>query len=137
MVECFGPTSVLAPYSGLDELRAVAAALPGQLTATVHGEDEDPDAAELISLLAERAGRVIWNSWPTGVSVTWAQHHGGPYPATTNPLHTSVGTASISRFQRPVAFQGLPDHLLPEVLREQNLGRVPARIDGQLRVNEG
>jgi NADP-dependent aldehyde dehydrogenase len=137
MVECFGPASVLVPYSGLDELRAVAAALPGQLTATVQGEDNDPDAAQLIGLLARRAGRVIWNGWPTGVSVTWAQHHGGPYPATTNSLHTSVGTASISRFQRPVAFQGMPERLLPEVLREQNLGRVPARVDGQLRVTEG
>jgi NADP-dependent aldehyde dehydrogenase len=135
--ECFGPASVLVPYRSLAELRAVASALPGQLTATVQGQDEDPDAPDLIGLLAERAGRVLWNDWPTGVSVTWAQHHGGPYPATTSPLHTSVGPASISRFQRPVSFQGLPDQLLPESLREQNLGRRPARVDGRLRPAAG
>jgi NADP-dependent aldehyde dehydrogenase len=133
MVECFGPTAVLVPYADRRELLAALTALPGQLTATVHGEDDDPDAGELVRLLAERAGRVIWNGWPTGVSVTWAQHHGGPYPATTSPLHTSVGTTAIGRFLRPVAYQGMPDGLLPAALREPSIQARPARIDGILQ----
>lgn len=133
MVECFGPTSVVVPYRSQDELLSVVSSLPGQLTATVQGEADDPEAAELVAALAERAGRIIWNGWPTGVSVTWAQHHGGPYPATTSPLHTSVGMTAITRFQRPVAYQGMPDHLLPAVLRRSSEGEVPARIDGVLK----
>jgi NADP-dependent aldehyde dehydrogenase len=133
LAECFGPTAVLVRYADERDLIAAAAALPGQLTATVHGEEDDGIAGELVGRLAARAGRVIWNGWPTGVSVTWAQHHGGPYPATTAPLHTSVGTASISRFLRPVAFQDMPARLLPAVLREENLAVRPARVDGTLR----
>lgn len=132
MVECFGPTSVVVPYADQAELLTVIAALPGQLTATIHGEPADPDAGGLVAALAGRAGRIIWNGWPTGVSVTWAQHHGGPYPATTNPLHTSVGMTAISRFQRPVAYQDMPDGLLPAVLRGKNERSRPGRIDGVL-----
>lgn len=132
MIECFGPTSVIVPYRDQAELLAVIAKLPGQLTATVHGESGDPDAAELVTALADRAGRIIWNGWPTGVSVTWAQHHGGPYPATISPLHTSVGTTAISRFQRPVTYQDMPDRLLPAVLHRASERSLPARIDGVL-----
>lgn len=98
----------------------------------MHGEPDDPDAAELVAALTGRAGRIIWNGWPTGVSVTWAQHHGGPYPAATSPLHTSVGMTAISRFQRPVTYQDMPDSLLPAVLRRANERSLPARIDGVL-----
>lgn len=118
LVECFGPTAMVVTYSNVSQLAVIASAFPGQLTATVHGEDGDGDAPGLVAILATRAGRVIWNGWPTGVSVTWAQHHGGPYPATTNPLHTSVGTASINRFLRPVAYQDMPANLLPAELRD-------------------
>ncbi len=86
-------------------------------------EDETGDLACLATLLADRSGRVLWNQWPTGVSVTNAMQHGGPYPATTAPATTSVGTAAIDRFLRPVAFQGWPQQLLPPPLRDDNPGR--------------
>jgi NADP-dependent aldehyde dehydrogenase len=91
--------------------------LDGQLTATVHAEHDDPVAAPLIRELTDRAGRIVYNGWPTGVSVTDAMHHGGPYPATTAPLHSSVGPSAIDRFLRPVAFQDVPDSALPGGLR--------------------
>jgi NADP-dependent aldehyde dehydrogenase len=117
LVEAFGPTAILATYAHEDELIAVAQGLHGQLTATVHGEADDPVVAPLIRELADRAGRIVFNGWPTGVSVTAAMHHGGPYPATTSALHTSVGTAAVDRFLRPVAFQNVPEGLLPSAWR--------------------
>jgi NADP-dependent aldehyde dehydrogenase len=105
-------------YSSEEELRAAAAAAPGSLTATVHAEPADADLARgLVAELAQHVGRVVYNGWPTGVAVNHAMHHGGPWPATTAPLHTSVGTAAIRRFQVPVAFQGLPEELLPPTVR--------------------
>jgi NADP-dependent aldehyde dehydrogenase len=112
--ECFGPASVIVEYASEEELRAAAAAVPGSLTATVHAEPSDTDLARgLVAELTRHAGRVVYNGWPTGVAVNRAMHHGGPWPATTAPLHTSVGTAAIRRFQVPVTFQGLPEELLP------------------------
>lgn len=111
-VECFGPVGLLAEYSGSAELLALLSSLEGALAGCVHGESDDPDAHAVIAALAQRVGRVVWNGWPTGVSVTRAQHHGGPWPATTSPLHTSVGVTAIRRFLRPVAFQSLPAGLL-------------------------
>ncbi|TCJ37733.1 MULTISPECIES: aldehyde dehydrogenase (NADP(+)) [unclassified Parafrankia] len=129
-VECFGPTSLLVAYDDPADLLAVARALGGQLTATVHGEDTDGVlAADLLAELRERAGRVLWNGWPTGVSVSPAMTHGGPYPATTS-LHTSVGTTSISRFLRPVTYQSLPERLLPEPLRDDNPWGIPQNRHG-------
>jgi NADP-dependent aldehyde dehydrogenase len=83
-----------------------------------------------VPVLTEKAGRLLWNQWPTGVSVTHAQQHGGPYPATTAVTTTAVGTASITRFLRPVAYQNFPAALLPEALRDENALGVPQRIDG-------
>ncbi|MEX5632664.1 aldehyde dehydrogenase (NADP(+)) [Parafrankia sp. FMc2] len=129
-VECFGPTSLLVTYDDPADLLAATRTLGGQLTATVHGEDTDDDlAADLFAELRERAGRVLWNGWPTGVSVSPAMTHGGPYPATTS-LHTSVGTTSISRFLRPVTYQSLPARLLPEPLRDDNPWNIPQRGRG-------
>ena len=108
---------VLVEYDDRDQLLALLDSLPGCLVGTVHGADDEPLAAECVAALARIAGRVVWNGWPTGVAVTAGQHHGGPWPATTNPLHTSVGTAAIDRFTRPVAFQSVPVGLLPEHLR--------------------
>jgi len=85
----------------------------------------------LLELLADRCGRVLWNGWPTGVSVTEAMQHGGPYPATTAPLHTSVGTAAVNRFLRPVSYQSMPDRLLPPALREDNPLGIPRRVNGR------
>jgi NADP-dependent aldehyde dehydrogenase len=95
--------------------------LEGNLTATVHATaDEAASLAELQSVLVEKAGRVVWNGFPTGVAVTAAQHHGGPYPATTAPAHTSVGVTSVLRFLRAVAFQDAPAALLPPELQDDN-----------------
>jgi NADP-dependent aldehyde dehydrogenase len=78
-------------------------------------------------------GRVVWNGFPTGVAVSWAMHHGGPYPATTNALHTSVGTTAIRRWLRPVSLQDVPEDLLPDELRDTpRNGSLPRRIDGVL-----
>lgn len=114
--EMFGPGALVVEYTDEQELLALAAGLEGQLTATVQAEPEDAVAPALLDLLAESSGRVLWNQWPTGVSVTAAQHHGGPWPATTTPATTSVGTAALARFLRPVAYQGVPAHLLPAEL---------------------
>lgn len=132
--ERFGPVSLVVTYSEPAEAERVADILPGQLTATVHGEDTDDQAGPLLHRLRRRAGRVLWNGWPTGVSVTHAMHHGGPYPATTSVLHTSVGSTAIRRFLRPVCYQQVPQHLLPQALRDGNPLAVPRRIDGELRL---
>ncbi|MFD6419319.1 aldehyde dehydrogenase (NADP(+)) [Streptomyces sp. NPDC060194] len=127
--ECFGPASVLVTYASADDLLATLRTLPGTLTAAVHGVEGEPADVETArgvwSVL--RAGRLIWNEWPTGVAVTRAMHHGGPWPATTSPLHTSVGATAVARWQRPVAYQNLPDALLPEPLRDANPWGVPQR----------
>jgi NADP-dependent aldehyde dehydrogenase len=116
--ECFGPASIIIEYSSPEELLAAAASVPGSLTATVHAEPDDAGLAKaLVTELVKRAGRIIYNGWPTGVAVNRAQQHGGPYPATTSARDTSVGTASIRRWQVPVTFQGLPDELLPATVR--------------------
>ncbi len=127
--ECFGPTVLVAEYSEESQLLEVASTLAGQLTATLVADEGDPVAGELTAVLATKAGRLLWNQWPTGVSVTHAQQHGGPYPATTASDTTSVGTAAIDRFTRPVAFQGFPETLLPAELREGST--VPRTVNGK------
>lgn len=118
--ECFGPAAIAIEYSDIDVVAEVMDSFEGSLTATVQGADEDdPDAAQFIQLGAEHAGRVIWNQWPTGVTVSDAQQHGGPWPATTAPTTTSVGTAAVERFLRPVAYQNVPQAALPPELRDQ------------------
>jgi NADP-dependent aldehyde dehydrogenase len=131
--ECFGPAALVVTYESEEELLAAARVFDGQLTATIHGSGQEPVVPELLDVLAERVGRVVWNGWPTGVSVTYAQHHGGPYPATTAIQTTSVGTAAIARFLRPVSYQDAPDDMLPPPLREDNPWRLPRRVDGVLQ----
>ncbi|HWM06679.1 MAG TPA: aldehyde dehydrogenase (NADP(+)) [Actinophytocola sp.] len=131
-VECFGPTSIVVRYSSDDELLACARSFTGELSATVQGEGDEELAGTLLAELSERAGRVLWNGWPTGIAVTYAMNHSGPYPATTAPAHTSVGAASLSRFLRPVAYQNMPEHLLPAALRDGNPLGIPRRLDGVL-----
>jgi NADP-dependent aldehyde dehydrogenase len=128
--ERFGPAALVVTYENESEMLEIAHAIDGQLTATIAGESDDEIAPELVRLLSAKAGRVLWNQWPTGVTVTYAQQHGGPYPATTSSTSTSVGTAAISRFVRPVAYQNFPAHLLPEALREENPLKIPRRVDG-------
>ncbi|MDE3725156.1 aldehyde dehydrogenase (NADP(+)) [Nocardiopsis sp. N85] len=128
--ECFGPCTLVVTYADERRLLEAAGVLHGQLTVTVHGEEDDAIAPALLALGASLAGRVVWNGWPTGVAVTHAMTHGGPYPATTAPLHTSVGTTAIQRFLRPVTYQSVPQSLLPEALRDDNPLGVPRRVDG-------
>jgi len=130
--ECFGPTSILVEYDDETDLLALADALPGLLAAGVQGVGDEPILADLMPRLAARAGRVLWNGWPTGVAVTWSMQHGGPHPATTSPSTTSVGAAAVDRFGRPVVWQGMPAELLPPALRDGNPWRVPRRVDGVL-----
>ncbi|WP_369045281.1 aldehyde dehydrogenase (NADP(+)) [Sinomonas sp. P10A9] len=129
--ECFGPVTLLVRYASDAERDAVLDAVGGSLTATVHAEP-DEDVTELAARLAERAGRVLFGGWPTGVAVTWSQHHGGPWPATTSALHTSVGATAVRRFQRPVVFQDAPASVLPEALRDENPRSIVRRVDGEL-----
>lgn len=130
--ECFGPAAMVVEYDDADDLDRALAALPGSLTATVHADPttEDGVARRLVGRFAARAGRIVWAGWPTGVAVTWAMQHGGPWPATTASIHTSVGVTAIRRFQRPVVYQGLPQALLPELLRDDNPLGIPRRING-------
>jgi NADP-dependent aldehyde dehydrogenase len=131
--ECFGPAALVVSYRSEDELLAAARVFEGQLTATIHSSGQEPVTSALLDVLTERVGRVVWNGWPTGVSVTYAQHHGGPYPATTSVQTTSVGTAAIDRFLRPVTYQDAPDDVLPPSLQEGNPWRLPRRVDGVLQ----
>jgi NADP-dependent aldehyde dehydrogenase len=128
--ECFGPVAIVAEYAGTDELFARLGQLPGSLAAGVHAGDRDPALAGLVAELGRRCGRVVVNGWPTGVAVGWAQQHGGPWPATSSPAHTSVGGRALSRWTRPVAFQDVPDGALPPALRDGNPWGLPRRVDG-------
>lgn len=138
--EVFGPFSLIVEYIELAEVApTIAACFEGNLTGTLQiGEAEfdgtSPDDAlnelrELVRLFTRKVGRVLFNGWPTGVAVTPAQQHGGPWPATTNDSSTSVGSAAIQRFLRPVAYQDAPEHLLPAELQSTNPRGVPQRID--------
>ncbi|KRD10735.1 aldehyde dehydrogenase [Streptomyces sp. Root264] len=133
--ECFGPVTVVARYEDDDEVRAVLSRLPGNLTATVQlSEGEaagEGRGGEILAELTPLAGRVLVNGWPTGVAVAPAQHHGGPYPATTS-TSTSVGGTAIERWLRPVAYQNTPAALLPVELRDDNELGLPRRFNGRL-----
>lgn len=116
--EVFGPAAIAVRCETIEQMIAVAEILEGQLTATVHFEVEDePMVARLLPSLSTTAGRLVANGFPTGVEVNSAMQHGGPYPATTDSRFTSVGTAAIFRFVRPIAYQSFPNSLLPTELR--------------------
>jgi NADP-dependent aldehyde dehydrogenase len=129
--EHFGPVVVLLRYGSKGELRAALGQLEGQLTASIHAEAGE-DLTELVALLSERAGRIVFDGFPTGVAVTHGMHHGGPYPACSNPLHTSVGATAIRRWLRPVAFQNAPAGVLPPELADGNPLGLWRRVDGEL-----
>ncbi len=129
--EHFGPFAVVVRCASDAERLELVRGLHGNLTATLHAEaSEVLGLAGLVAELREKVGRLIWNGYPTGVAVTHAMVHGGPYPATTLPLHTSVGTAAIKRFLRPVAYQSYPAELLPPELQEGNPLRIMRLVDG-------
>lgn len=129
--EVFGPSSLLVACKDEDELLAITEALEGQLTATLLMDDGDVALARrLLPVLERRVGRILANGFPTGVEVSHAMVHGGPYPATSDSRTTSVGTLAIERFLRPVCYQNLPDALLPEALRHDNPLGLDRLVDG-------
>ncbi|WP_435594744.1 aldehyde dehydrogenase (NADP(+)) [Tsukamurella tyrosinosolvens] len=135
--EVFGAASIVVRCSGIAELTSVLSALEGQLTATIHAAPADgADVAALLPVLEDLAGRIIVNGWPTGVEVGHAMVHGGPFPATTDGRSTSVGSAAIERFLRPVAYQDIPPELLPRELAHAETVTAPLRLDGRMVVPE-
>ena len=132
--ECFGPLAVVVRYEDNSQLRTALDVIEASLTFSVFASEDDPDAAWLIALGAGKAGRVTFNEYPTGVGVSWSMQHGGPWPSTTSPASTSVGASGIDRWLRPVAFQGIPESLLPEALKDENPLGIPQRIEGTLQI---
>lgn len=130
--EIFGPTGIAISVNSKKEMLAIAENLSGHLTATVHGTDgELIEYKELLDILEQKAGRVIINGFPTGVEVCSAMVHGGPFPSTTDSKTTSVGTAAIYRFTRPVCYQNLPQFLLPAELKDKNELNIYRLINGE------
>ena len=131
--EVFGPTAVVVNCANTDELLRVAESFSGTLTSGIHATEGDPmDLSQLISIVERISGRIVWNQWPTGLAVTWAMQHGGPYPASTNPLFTSVGAKAILRFRRPITYQNFPQNYLSPVLRDGAPELNTARINGKI-----
>jgi NADP-dependent aldehyde dehydrogenase len=130
--ELFGPSTVVVRCGSRREMFEIAEGLEGHLTATIHGTPEDLAAyAELVSVLENKVGRLIFNGFPTGVEVCPSMNHGGPYPATTDSKFTSVGTAAILRFVRPIAYQSFPQSALPMELQDSNPRGIWRLVDGQ------
>ncbi len=116
--EIFGPSTLIVQCSSVQRLEQIIATMKGNLTATVQGTERDlSEHRQLLRLLEEKVGRIVFNGYPTGVEVCPSMHHGGPYPATTDPKFTSVGTAAIYRFARPVCYQSFPQSALPDELK--------------------
>lgn len=130
--EVFGSCSLVIECDDIEQIMHVTQQLEGQLTATLHMVDADLDAAKaLLPILEEKAGRILVNGWPTGVEVCHAMVHGGPYPATSDARSTSVGSAAIFRFLRPVCYQNLPQALLPTALKDNNPMGVSYLLNGE------
>jgi NADP-dependent aldehyde dehydrogenase len=133
--EVFGPSTMLVRYTTRDEMLAAARSLTGQLAAAIHGDEAElADYGDLISILADRVGRVVFNQYPTGVDVGHAIVHGGPYPASTDGRTTSVGALAIHRFARQVCYQNFPDAALPPALQAANPLGIRRTVDGKLEL---
>jgi NADP-dependent aldehyde dehydrogenase len=131
--EVFGPASVVTKCSTKEQLEQIAEGFEGQLTASIHGTVEDlKQHARLIRILERKVGRIIFNAFGTGIEVCPSMHHGGPYPASTHSFFTSIGTAAIYRFVRPVCYQGFPDECLPEPIQNKNAGGAWRLVDGAM-----
>src|SRR5262249_529958 len=116
-----------------DQVLAIARSLEGHLTATLHGTEQDlREFADLISILETKVGRLVFNDFPTGVEVTHAMVHGGPYPSTSDGRSTSVGSQAIFRFTRLVCFQGFPDPALPDELKNENPLTIWRMLNGEM-----
>jgi NADP-dependent aldehyde dehydrogenase len=131
--EVFGPSTVVVRCNSREEMEAVARNLEGHLTATIHGTPADlEEHASLVSILQDKVGRLLFNGFPTGVEVCPSMQHGGPYPATTDSRTTSVGTAAILRFARPIAYQNFPQAALPAELQDANPRHIWRLVDGEM-----
>lgn len=134
--EIFGPQSIIVTCESIEDMLELSHHLEGSLTATLHAEKQDYEwAKQLLPQLENIAGRIIFNGWPTGVEVSHAMVHGGPYPASTVPASTSVGAQAIKRWLRPVAYQSLPEELLPDTLKRSNPLKVTQIVDGQIKTS--
>nr|WP_040547985.1 aldehyde dehydrogenase (NADP(+)) [Pedosphaera parvula] len=130
--ELFGPSTLLVESDSVEQMEEVARNMPGQLTATVHGTEVDlTQYGNLIAILQQKVGRLVFNGFPTGVEVCPSMQHGGPYPATTDVRSTSVGTQAIKRFARPICFQNFPEVALPVELKNKNVRNMWRLIDNQ------
>ena len=135
--EVFGPSTLLVMCKTPDDMAAVAEGLEGQLTATIHGTPDDlREYHKLVSVLETKVGRLLFNGFPTGVEVCSSMQHGGPYPATTDSRTTSVGTAAIFRFARPVCYQDFPSEVLPPELQDANPRHIWRLVDNSLSKEE-
>lgn len=131
--EVFGPETLLINYSKKEQILEAARGLHGHLTATVHGTEQDiVEFSELVAILENKVGRIIYNGYPTGLELCDAIVHGGPYPASTDSRTTSVGTLAILRFARPVCYQDFPDVALPDELKNENSLGIWRMVDGEL-----
>ena len=129
--EIFGPASLFILCENQDELLKVLTSLEGQLTATIHATvDDEKQVSDILNIITQKAGRLIYGGYPTGVEVSHSMQHGGPFPATTDVRSTSVGTAAVYRFLRPVAYQDFPDNLLPDPLKNSNPLGILRLLDG-------
>jgi NADP-dependent aldehyde dehydrogenase len=132
--EIFGPTTLLIKSQSKDDLLEIARSLEGQLTASVHGTEDDlAEYADLIRILETKVGRLIFNGFSTGVEVCPSMVHGGPYPATSDSRSTAVGTRAITRFARLVCFQNFPDSALPDELKDSNPLGLWRVVDGEFK----
>lgn len=129
--ECFGPSTILIRAQSVEEFHKFATNMNGSLTATLHGTTKDyENHATLQELLEIHVGRLVFNGFPTGVEIGHATHHGGPYPATSTQVHTSIGPAAIERFVRPVCYQNCPQDQLPDALKNKNPQNLYRVVDG-------
>ena len=131
--ELFGPATLVVTGKSRQDLEQIARNLEGHLTATIHGTPQDlADHRDLVAVLERKVGRLLFNGFPTGVEVTHAMQHGGPYPATTDARTTSVGTAAVERFVRPICYQNFPQEALPPELQDDNPRGIWRLVDGQM-----
>lgn len=131
--EVFGPFSIVVMCSEIGMIHKCVRSLKGQLTGTIHCENEEIEKyKDLFELVRQKSGRMIYNGVPTGVRVCGSMTHGGPFPASTDPRFTAVGVDAIRRFLRPVSYQNYPDILLPDCLKDKNILSIPRRINGEM-----
>jgi NADP-dependent aldehyde dehydrogenase len=131
--EVFGPATLIVRHSSRAQVLEIARNLGGHLTATIHGTEADlHEFSDLVSILKDKVGRLVFNGFPTGVEVSHAMVHGGPYPATSDGRSTSVGSQAIFRFCRPVCYQGFPESTLPDELRDSNPLGIWRMVDGEM-----